>query len=263
MELYYESLGEGVPLMLQAHDHSPWVTFQGAYFAQWYRFVTFDRRGTGRSADPPGPWSVPDFARDLRNLMDALGIESAIVGGSSLGGVITAQFALDYPERARALVIGHTVPYPWDLAREWLDGLVAAAREGRAGDQLQPRSYAWEESGPPSTDPTFAASEIGRLAASVGTRLGRDGEAMAKMFEAMRTWDQRPRYEELRRLRVPTLFIAGARDAQKTIELMHEWHQQVPDSEFLILRDAHHAAQRERALEWNVTVRGFLRRHGL
>jgi len=67
--------------------------------------VTFDRRGTGRSASPPGEWTVADFARDLRGLMDALDIERAIVGGSSLGGIIAAQFALDYPERVHAIIV--------------------------------------------------------------------------------------------------------------------------------------------------------------
>ena len=80
VELFYESLGEGTPLVLQAHDHSPWLFFQAPYFSQFYRVITFDRRGTGRSASPPGPWSMADFARDLRGLLDALGIERAIIG---------------------------------------------------------------------------------------------------------------------------------------------------------------------------------------
>jgi 3-oxoadipate enol-lactonase len=110
VELFYESLGEGTPLILQAHDHSPWLFFQAPYFAQFYRVITFDRRGTGRSASPPGPWCMADFARDLRALLDALGIERAIIGGSSLGGIVAAQFGVDYPDRALALIIGHTVP---------------------------------------------------------------------------------------------------------------------------------------------------------
>src|SRR5262249_883423 len=72
VELFYESLGEGTPFVLQAHDHSPWMFFQVPYFSQFYRVITFDRRGTGRSACPPGPWAMADFARDMRALLDAL-----------------------------------------------------------------------------------------------------------------------------------------------------------------------------------------------
>src|SRR5581483_10526690 len=130
VELYYESLGEGPPLILQAHDHRAWLFFQAPYFAQHYTVYTFDRRGTGRSAAPPGPWTMADFARDVRAFMDALGIDQAIIGGSSLGGIVAAQFGVDYPERAKALIIGHTVPYLWDIAIDWIKDLMAAARTG-------------------------------------------------------------------------------------------------------------------------------------
>src|SRR5215213_3043921 len=111
VKLYYESAGDGTPFVLHAHDHLSYMPFQVPYFSQFYRIIVFDRRGTGRSDDPPGPWSPADFARDLRGLMDDLGIEQAIVGGNSLGGVISSQFGADYPGRALALVVGHTTPY--------------------------------------------------------------------------------------------------------------------------------------------------------
>src|SRR5882672_892849 len=99
VELYYESLGEGTPMVLQAHDHTPWLFGQAPVFSQRYRFLTYDRRGTGRSASPAGEWTPADLANDLAGLLDALGIERAIVGGSSLGGVVTAQFAVDREDR--------------------------------------------------------------------------------------------------------------------------------------------------------------------
>ncbi len=260
VELFYESLGEGTPLILQAHDHTPWMFFQAPIFSQTYRFVTFDRRGTGRSASPAGEWSVADWARDLRALMDVLGIDKAIVGGSSVGGIVSAQFAVDYPERLLGVIVGHTGPYFWDLAREWVEELMQGAQPTLGA---QPRSFAWEASGPPTTNPEFAASPIGKLMASVGTGLGRDTESILKMHRALLRWDQRPRYADLHRLRVPALFIAGANEPQKTLELMLEWHQQVPDSELVILRDCYHAAHRENAPAWNAAVQSFLSRHGL
>src|SRR5438067_6719880 len=107
VELFYESLGEGTPLVLQGHDHTPWLFFQAPIFSQRYRFITYDRRGTGRSACPPGDWTIADFARDLCALLDALGIDKAIVGGSSLGGIVAAQFLVDYPDRVLGAIVGH------------------------------------------------------------------------------------------------------------------------------------------------------------
>ncbi|MBV9327392.1 MAG: alpha/beta hydrolase [Chloroflexi bacterium] len=260
VELFYESLGEGTPLILHGHDHTPWLFFQAPIFSQTYRFITFDRRGTGRSASPAGEWTVADFARDIRNLLDALHIDRAIVGGSSLGGIVSAQFAVDYPERLLGFIVGHTGPYFWDLAREWVEELMRGAQPTLGA---QPRSYAWEVEGPPTTNPLFAASPIGRLMASVGTGLGRDAESIRKMHRALLNWDQRPRYADLHALRVPALFIAGANEPQKTLELMMEWHAQVPNAELVILRDCYHAAHRENAPLWNAAVQSFLSRNRL
>ena len=204
---------------------------------------------------------MADFARDLAAFVDALELERPIVAGSSLGGAIAAQFALDHPGRSAALVIGHTVPYLDGLAREWLDEQIAAVREGRPAIARQPPSSPDEAEGPPTTDPAFAASDVGRLVASVGTGIGRTAEDRVKALEAFRAWDQRPRYPELARMDVPALVIVGEREPRTTVALAREWHAAMRRADFVILPGAHHAAHRELPLAWNLAVDGFLRRN--
>lgn len=262
VDLYYESLGEGTPLVLQGHDHTPWLFGQAPVFSQRYRVLVYDRRGTGRSSSPDGDWSAADLSNDLAHFLDALAIERAIVGGSSLGGVITAQFAVDHPERALALVIGHTVPYLDEVGRAWLERQVADARAGRPVIARQPADVAGGEE-PPTTDPTFAASPLGRMIATTGTGLGRTPEDIARAIAVLRDWDQRPRKADLAKIRVPTLVIVGEREPRATIEGSREWASWIPGAEFLVLPGAHHAAPREAAPAWNAAVQGFLDRHGL
>lgn len=263
VELYYESLGEGTPLVLQAHDHTPWLFGQAPVFSQRYRFLTYDRRGTGRSSSPPGDWTAADLANDLAGFLDALGIEKAIVGGSSLGGVVTAQFAVDHPGRALALIIGHTVPYLDDIGRAWLEDEIVAARTGLTMIARQPRSSPDEREGPPTTDPAFAASWLGRLIATTGTGLGRTRDDAARAIAVLRDWDQRPRKADLACIDVPTLVIVGEHEPRSTIDSSREWASWIPGAEFVILPGAHHAAPREAAPAWNAAVHGFLDRHGL
>jgi len=262
VRLFYESVGEGTPLILHGHDHLRWMIFQAPYFSQFYRVITFDRRGTGRSDDPPGPWTLADMARDIRNLMDALDIEQAIVGGNSLGGVISSQFGLDYPDRALALIVGHTVPYFWPLGRQWLEDQISGAERDERIIVRQPRSYDWEEVGPPTIAEGFEMTQVGRylttLKGGIGTR-----ESTVKVLTAFLQWDQRPRFPELRQLDVPALVIVGGNEPQKTIELSYEWHQQFKCSDFVILPNTHHASAVENPVGWNAAVHGFLKRQGL
>ena len=263
VELYYEALGEGTPMVLQAHDHTPWLFGQAPVFSQRYRFLTYDRRGTGRSSSPPGPWTPADLAKDLAAFLDALGIERAIVGGSSLGGVVTAQFAVDHPGRALALIIGHTVPYLDDEANAWLAREMGTARSGGAAIVRQPRSGPDEREGPPTMDPAFAASAWGQMIVATGTGLGRTPEQRATAIAVLRDWDQRTRRSDLARIDVPTLVIVGEKEPRTTIDGSREWASWIPGAEFVILPGAHHAAPREAAPAWNAAVQAFLDRNGL
>ncbi len=262
VKLYYESVGDGTPLILHGHHHLRWMVFQAPYFSQFYRVITFDRRGTGRSDDPPAPWTLADMARDIRNLMDALEIDRAIVGGNSLGGVISSQFGVDYPERALALIVGHTVPYFWPLGRKWLEDQIDAAARDERIIVRQPRSYDWEEDGPPTIAEGFGETQVGRYLATLTNPIG-TRESTITVLTAFLEWDQRPRFPELQQLDVPALVIVGGNEPQKTIELSYEWHQQFKNSEFIILPNTHHSSAAENPVGWNAAVHGFLKRQGL
>jgi pimeloyl-ACP methyl ester carboxylesterase len=75
-----------------------------------FRVVAFDNRGVGRSARPPGPYTVASMADDAVAVLDAAGIDRAHVYGISLGGMIAQEIALRRPERVDSLVLGATTP---------------------------------------------------------------------------------------------------------------------------------------------------------
>lgn len=263
IELFYEEGGDGLPLVLQAHHHIAWMPFQFSYFSQFYRVITFDRRGTGRSESPDGSWTIADFAADLAGLLDALGIDQAIVAGASLGGVISCQFGLDFPDRTLGLVIGHTVPYFREDSKTWVDEQIKVIEQGGRPIVNQPKSFEWQREGPPTQRPGFEDSEYGRFLATLKGSLGKDASASIRALQAIREWDCRPRADELAEFDVPTLVLVGGNESQKTVTMSYEWHKMINGSEFVILPNAHHGAAREDPIAWNETVHGFLRRHGL
>jgi len=71
------------------------------------RMLAFDCRGHGRT-EPLGPTELltfSAFADDLSAILDALRIDSLIVGGISMGAGVALNFSLRYPERVQALVL--------------------------------------------------------------------------------------------------------------------------------------------------------------
>ena len=130
IQTYYDETGAGTPIIL-IHggwsDVTEWAS-QKAALSEGHRLIRYDRRGCGRS-EPKEVVQTPDlWVEDLRNLMDALNIHDAIVGGTSFGGMLTIEFMLSYPERVKAAVIvsataggyegeaEYAVPFPDRLA---------------------------------------------------------------------------------------------------------------------------------------------------
>jgi len=70
----------------------------------------YDVRGHGRTSvsQDPAEYSLPGFAADLAALLRAIGIERAHFGGVSMGGMVTAQFAVDYPEMCESVLLCDT-----------------------------------------------------------------------------------------------------------------------------------------------------------
>jgi 3-oxoadipate enol-lactonase len=109
-KIYWEAHGSGEPLLM--------IMGLGASLDWWwrtlpavtphYRAILLDNRGVGRSDQPPGPYTIAQMAADAAAVLDAAGVERAHVFGCSMGGIIAQEFALLYPARVNALILGCT-----------------------------------------------------------------------------------------------------------------------------------------------------------
>lgn len=111
IKMYCEVRGQGEPLLLIMGIGGcvlDWGWILPHELAKRYRIIMFDNRGTGRSDQPSGPYSIRQMADDAANLMDAIGLESAHVFGASMGGMIAQELALNHPRRVERLILGCT-----------------------------------------------------------------------------------------------------------------------------------------------------------
>lgn len=110
VSIYWEEHGKGDPLLLimgLGYTLEMWHRTVPLLSAR-YRTIVFDNRGVGRSDVPPGPYSIPAMAADAAAVLDSAGVKRAHVFGISMGGMIAQEFALQYPERVRSLILGCT-----------------------------------------------------------------------------------------------------------------------------------------------------------
>lgn len=102
--LYYEVMGEGHPLVLihgGGADRSMWDD-QFKAFAEHYRVIRYDQRGSGKSEIPRERWSD---SQDLYSLLRFLNVDKVYAIGLSQGGRIAADFTLEHPEMVDALIL--------------------------------------------------------------------------------------------------------------------------------------------------------------
>lgn len=114
IEIYYELHGgsPGPPLVMTHGFAGPTDCWrhEALPLAANHTLLLYDVRGHGRTEVPqdPSEYSLPTFAADLAALLRGLAIERAHIGGVSMGGMVAAQFAADYPQMVESLILCDT-----------------------------------------------------------------------------------------------------------------------------------------------------------
>jgi pimeloyl-ACP methyl ester carboxylesterase len=107
----YDSYGEGERALVLVHgllmNRRMFERLAPELAAAGNRVICVDLLGHGRSDRPEDLrlYSMPLFARQVVALLDHLGLESAVVGGTSLGANVGLELAVRYPERAHGLFV--------------------------------------------------------------------------------------------------------------------------------------------------------------
>ncbi len=231
--LKYRIAGEGPPVLFVhglGSDMRGWE-FQEKSLAEHFTLILVDQRGHGHS-DAPGMDMVPAevFAADLNALLDSIEVEKVSVVGSSMGGLISQQFALDYPNRVHKLVLIDTGP---KITEETIDE-VYSWREAQVegGDE----AYFWE-----ATRSCYPEEFIQNNKETIDYLMNRenllnpDGVLAAGLGLSSFNVEER-----LHELEMPTLIIHGQVDRVFDVSLAHLLSNYIPNSELVILPGCGH-----------------------
>jgi pimeloyl-ACP methyl ester carboxylesterase len=115
IEIAYEEHGGGDDVVVLvnglADTKESWEA-QVPAFVDRYRVIAFDNRGLGGSSAPPGPYTTAQMAEDLHGLVEALGLDTFHLVGTSMGGMIGQEYAIAHGERLRSAAFCNTYSYP-------------------------------------------------------------------------------------------------------------------------------------------------------
>lgn len=147
-ELYFETYGQGPALVLINNFFiiaPAWRNFTVALCRE-HQIVAYDLQNQGASSQPGPGFALGAHADDVIDLLDHLGIESAVLLGTSISTLIAREVALRYPDRVRGLVLTGPIYSPYGtlryrmLMRDWRDRLDAGGPQ-KLFDSLYPMVF--------------------------------------------------------------------------------------------------------------------------
>lgn len=259
MELYWESVGAGEPVVLihaGVADCRMWDA-QVEALASRYRVIRYDAQGFGRSALSDAPRRRAD---DLQTVMDAAGVERAHLVGLSMGGATALDFALLYPSRGGALVLGASGVSGLDRSDQWLENQNRledeAVERGDFDEALRVDLQTWL-AGPHRDLAEMPASLIDGLAPMALDVLHHDAERKPT-----------PRLEppaagRLAEVAAPTLVMVGDVDVSEVIAAADVLAAGISGARKHVFQGAAHMLNLERPTEFNSAVLEFLSEHPL
>ena len=107
IQLHYMIAGQGFPLVMlhgNGEDHT-YFKHQMAPFSERYQVIALDTRGHGQSPRGAAPFTLEQFAEDLKGFLDSREISRCHLLGFSDGANIALLFALKYPDYVEKLVL--------------------------------------------------------------------------------------------------------------------------------------------------------------
>ena len=253
IDIHYTIEGQG-PWVTMSHslacDISMWDA-QAALLAPHYTVLRFDTRGHGQSSAPAGPYTMNMLAGDVHGLLQHLKIEHTHWVGLSMGGMIGQAYALAHPGVFSSLVLADTTSRrPPNAAQMWGDRIKLAHDKGMTA-LVEGTLSRWFTEPYRQREPAIMA-RIGQGIANTSVN------GFAGCCAAIAEVDYLDRLKEIK---APALVIVGDQDHGTPPEMAKQIHENLPGSEFLVIKDAAHIANIEQEAVFNQALLGFLQRH--
>lgn len=193
-----------------------------------YRTLSYDLRGHGMSSTPAGDYDVAMHVADLTALLDHLRMDKVALCGVSIGGLIAQAMAAHAPQRLAALILCDTAA-KIGTTDMWNDRIAVVQQSGigAIADAVMERWFS----------PTFIADHPQALAIWRRQMMQSDPQGYAACCATLRDADL---CDNLGRIDMPVLVVAGGADRATPPDLVAENAAQIPGAQFQLLEGVGH-----------------------
>ena len=261
--LYYEVGGEGHPLVLNHGglvDNHLWDD-QFAEFAKHFKVIRYDMRGFGDSGLIKNGMEPYSMERDLFSLLQFLNIRKTYMLGLSMGGSLSIDFTLQYPEMVDALItVGAGLSgFEEEDSVEFKameEKMEEAFRKGDIARSVEISLQIWTDGPfrtPEQVNPQMR--ERVRVMTTQNWERGNDEDVQPRHIEP-------PAADRLSEIHVPTLIIVGGEDVEFILTIANKLERDIVGAKKVVIpRTAHHLNM-EKPQEFNRVVIDFLEHVG-
>lgn len=250
VKIYWDEQGSGEPLLLIMGLSYPSYMWHRTrpFLAQNFRTIAFDNRGIGQSDVPEGVYPIAQMASDAAAVLDAASVPSAHVFGVSMGGMIAQEFALQYPQRVRSLILGCTNAGGSHVVNAAPEVLQILMRQGMT--------------------PEEAKEAIIPFIYDAGTPRARIDEDMVirmkwyptpqgyfGQLQGILAWEA---YSRIAQIKSPTLIIHGETDQLVPVANAHLIAERIPHAKLVLIPHASHVFETDQPGVANRAIMEFL-----
>jgi 4,5:9,10-diseco-3-hydroxy-5,9,17-trioxoandrosta-1(10),2-diene-4-oate hydrolase len=256
-------IGEGDPIVFIHGLSGAWVNWLEniPHFARDHRVIAMDLPGFGDSPMPAEKISIAGYGRIVDELLDALGIDRAVIVGNSMGGFIAAEIAIQFGTRVENLVlisaagisIEHQRNEPVLHVLERLDDVLIlgtgwmATRSAMLAGRPRARRQIMK----------LVAHRADALPAPLIAEQVK-GSGKPGFVPALDALTDYPIRDRLGKIECPVLVVWGAEDRLVPVRDAYTFGELIPNARVVVWPDTGHVAMLERPGAFNALVDDFL-----
>ena len=269
LNIHYETAGSGENVLVLVHGNfASWRWWQPVFdrLPANVQAYAIDLRGCGDTEHPVDGYTIEQLASDLHDFAMRLDLPPFHVVGHSLGGAVVMQFALDFPEYVKTVMLVAPAPDGGLSALQRHNGnLKQVSTSNNSLDFLKTNYRLMQMLGVNrpllvrpmrKVTPTLTDEDMFDVILNDAARMA--PEALTGFYKTLDSWNI---HSCIKHVDVPMLILAGAQDALVPVSALEEMRDHLKRGRLEVWDDVGHSPQLEQPDRFMALILSFMAEH--